>query len=245
MAVQLQVIGCGDAFASGGKANTCFLVKSQKNIFLIDCGASALVELKRLGYSTQNIDFIIISHFHGDHYGGLPFFLLDAFFNEKRQKELQIISPKGGKDRIMESVKAFYTSASQKIESMNIRFVEYESGPVMIDDIKISALPVIHAEPSRPHALKIEVEDKLISYSGDTEWTENLVEISRDADLFICECNNYDQSVPGHIDYLTLIEKSKSFDCKNIALTHLGESMIQNQNKLEMTVLSDGEVIDI
>jgi len=245
MTVQLHVIGSGDAFASGGKANTCFLVKSQKNNFLIDCGASSLVELKRLGYSTRNIDFIIISHFHGDHYGGLPFFLLDKFFNEKRERELPIVSPKGGRDRILDSVKAFYPAACQKIESMDIHFMEYESGPVTIDGIKINSLPVIHAEPSRPHAIKIEVEDKIISYSGDTEWTENLVEISKGADLFICECNNYDQRGPGHMDYLTLIQKFKSFDCKNIALTHLGESMIQNQNEIEMRVLSDGEVIDL
>ncbi|MGH6753925.1 MAG: MBL fold metallo-hydrolase, partial [Bradyrhizobium sp.] len=74
--MQLQFIGCGDALGSGGRANTCFHVTGDSVNFLIDCGASSLPALKRLDVVSDSIDLILITHFHGDHFGGLPFFLL-------------------------------------------------------------------------------------------------------------------------------------------------------------------------
>ena len=46
--MQLRFVGCGDAFGSGGRFNTCFHVSSERVNFLIDCGASSLPALKRL-----------------------------------------------------------------------------------------------------------------------------------------------------------------------------------------------------
>jgi len=78
--VQLQFIGSGDAFGSGGRNNTCFHVVGENVNLLIDCGASSLPALKRAGISREAIDLILITHFHGDHFAGLPFFLPDAQF---------------------------------------------------------------------------------------------------------------------------------------------------------------------
>ena len=97
--VKLKVIGCGDAFGSGGRLNTCFYIDAGSIRFLVDCGASSLPGLKQYGIYADDIDAIVISHFHGDHYGGVPFILLDAAVYG-RTKRLQIISPVGGKRRI-------------------------------------------------------------------------------------------------------------------------------------------------
>jgi ribonuclease BN (tRNA processing enzyme) len=71
--MQLRFVGCGDALGSGGRFNTCFHVTGDSVNFLIDCGASSLPALKRLGIAREAIDLILITHFHGDHFGGLPF----------------------------------------------------------------------------------------------------------------------------------------------------------------------------
>ena len=60
--------------------NTCFHVTGNSVNYLIDCGASALPALKRYAIVRNDIDLILITHFHGDHFPGLPFFLLDAQF---------------------------------------------------------------------------------------------------------------------------------------------------------------------
>ena len=72
--MRLQFIGCGDALGSGGRFNTCFHVTGGDANFLIDCGASSLSALKRFGVARETIDLVLITHFHGDHIGGLKDF---------------------------------------------------------------------------------------------------------------------------------------------------------------------------
>jgi ribonuclease BN (tRNA processing enzyme) len=100
--MHLQFVGCGDAFGSGGRFNTCFhLVGSGVNA-LIDCGASSLVGLNKLAINRNDIDVIFISHFHADHVGGVPFFILEATHVLKRQRPLTIAGPPGLQARYAE-----------------------------------------------------------------------------------------------------------------------------------------------
>jgi len=84
--MQVRFVGCGDALGSGGRFNTCFHITGARINFLIDCGASTLPSLKRLGIARDGIDLILITHFHGDHFGGLPFLLLDAQFTRRTRR---------------------------------------------------------------------------------------------------------------------------------------------------------------
>ena len=97
--MQLRFVGCGDALGSGGRFNTCFHVTGDRVNFLIDCGASSLPALKRLGIARGAIDLVLITHFHGDHFAGLPFLLLDAQFT-RRSRPLVIAGPQGIETRI-------------------------------------------------------------------------------------------------------------------------------------------------
>jgi ribonuclease BN (tRNA processing enzyme) len=81
--LRLQFIGCGDAFGSDGRFNTCFHVTGGRSNFLIDCGASSLIALKKYEIDLNAIQTIFITHFHADHFGGLPFFMLNAQFFSK------------------------------------------------------------------------------------------------------------------------------------------------------------------
>jgi ribonuclease BN (tRNA processing enzyme) len=73
--MRLQFVGCGDALGSGGRYNTCFHLTGDRVNCLIDCGASSLPALKKLGIARDDIDQILITHFHGDHFAGFPFLL--------------------------------------------------------------------------------------------------------------------------------------------------------------------------
>src|SRR5260370_22017026 len=109
--MQLRFVGCGDAFGSGGRLNTCFHVTGERVNFLIDCGASSLPALKRLGIARENIDLILITHFHGDHFAGLPFLLLDAQFS-RRTRPLVLAAPEGIALPLTQVMEALFETSS-------------------------------------------------------------------------------------------------------------------------------------
>ena len=74
---RVHILGCGDAFGSGGRNNSGYLVEAGDRLFLLDCGPTTLLAMKRAGFNPRRLDAIFLSHLHGDHCAGVPFFLLD------------------------------------------------------------------------------------------------------------------------------------------------------------------------
>jgi ribonuclease BN (tRNA processing enzyme) len=98
--VRVQFLGSGDAFGSGGRFQTCIYVQSDATRFLIDCGASSLIAMRRFGVDPSLVDVILLTHLHGDHFGGLPFFILDAQLISKRDPVAGRSRPPGLKARL-------------------------------------------------------------------------------------------------------------------------------------------------
>lgn len=244
--LKITILGCGDAFASGGRFNTCFYLNNEDHHFLVDCGASALISMKKYNVPISDIKFIILSHLHGDHFGGIPFFLLDAHYNQKRNNELSIIGPSGTKKKVNALMDLLYPGTDLNNFSYPVKFIEYEAGRTLfIEPLFITPYPVIHSKQSNPHGLRINFLEKIFAFSGDTEWTESLIDISKDADLFICESNFYNKSGPSHLDYHTIMIHKNRFSCKRLILNHLGEEMLSLKDNLEIECAEDGQVITL
>lgn len=240
--ISLQVIGCGDAFASGGQINTCFYIKSSNVKLLIDCGATTLPALKKYNIRSQHIDLIIITHFHGDHYGGLPYLLLDleAYGQEK---PITIISPPGCRERLKALLELLYPGSSL-LEKLQIHFIDYFSGQTFYThQLSLNAFPVNHTPEAFPHGVRVELEGKIISYSGDSGWTDTLKDLAADADLFICECNFFSKQVKGHLSYDVLNQYLKSLKAKKLLLTHFGEEMLDNLEHVKLDYAREGQII--
>lgn len=243
--VTLEVLGSGDAFASGGNFNTCFYVHAGSTQLLIDCGATSLLALKKKKISTSQIDLIAISHFHGDHFGGLPFFILDAS-TQGREKPLTIISPPGCEEKLKRGVDLFYPGSTDILEKFPIQYISFNAyEKVDSGAVSLQAFPVIHAEKALPHGLRLQIANKVIGFSGDTSWTDELIKIADKADLFICECNFYELDKKGHLNYLTLLANRDKFSCKRLWLTHFGEDMIDKGSDIEMEYAWEGRKIEL
>jgi ribonuclease BN (tRNA processing enzyme) len=244
--MKLQFVGCGDALGSGGRYNTCFHITGERANFLIDCGASSLPALKKLGIARDGIDLILITHFHGDHFGGLPFFLLDAQFT-RRTRPLTIAGPQGIRRKLVELMEALFEHSSKTQQRFALEIVEL--GPQQSREfgaIKVTPYPVVHGESGGPFlAYRIEAEGRTVTYSADTEWTENLIPAARNADLFICEAYYYDRVVKNHLDLKTLEQHLPEIAPRQLVLTHMSEDMLGRLDKLPHTTASDGLAIEI
>jgi ribonuclease BN (tRNA processing enzyme) len=244
--MQLQFIGCGDALGSGGRCNTCFHVTGGRVNFLIDCGASSLPALKRLGIAREAIDLILITHFHGDHFGGLPFLLLDAQFT-RRSRPLVIAGPAGIETRLANLMEALFEHSSKTKPRFDLSVVALEAEQSRtFGELKVTPYPVVHGESGGPFlAYRIEAEGRVIAYSADTEWTDTLIPAARGADLFIAEAYYYDKIVKNHLSLKTLEAHLPEINAKRLVLTHMSEDMLARLGDLPHTAAEDGMAVEL
>jgi ribonuclease BN (tRNA processing enzyme) len=242
--MQLRFVGCGDALGSGGRANSCFHVTGNNANFLIDCGASSLPALKRLEIISDDIDLILITHFHGDHFGGLPFLLLDAQFT-RRTRPLVIAGPEGIETRLARLMEALFEHSSrtkQRFDLSVVALTPEESRS--FGAVTVTPYPVVHGESGGPFlAYRIEAEGRVIAYSADTEWTETLIPAARNADLFIAEAYYYDKIVKNHLSLKTLEAHLPEINAKRLILTHMSDDMLGRLDELPYTAAEDGMVV--
>ena len=244
--MQLRFVGCGDAFGSGGRTNTCFHVTGERVNFLIDCGASSLPALKRQGIAAGDIDLILITHFHGDHFGGLPFLLLDAQFT-RRTRPLVIAGPEGIQTRLTQVMEALFENSSKTKQRFDLRVIALRpEAACSFGEVKVTQFPVVHGESGGPFlGYRIEVEGRIIAYTADTEWTEALIPLGRAADLFIAEVYTFDRPVKNHLSLKALEARLDAIKPKRLILTHMSDDMLEQLDRLPYEAASDGLVIDI
>ncbi|PDT68162.1 MBL fold metallo-hydrolase [Bradyrhizobium sp. C9] len=242
--MQLQFVGCGDAFGSGGRFNTCFHVTGARTNFLIDCGASSLPALKRLEIDRDAIDLILITHFHGDHLAGLPFFLLDAQFT-RRTRPLVIAGPQGIETKLPEVMEVMFEHSSKTKQRFDLSVVTLAPRQRRsFGEVSVTPYPVVHGESGGPFlAYRVEAEGRVVSYSADTEWTDALIPAAQNADLFIAEAYTYDKMVRNHLSLKTLEAHLPAINARRVVLTHMSDDMLSRVDNLPYTAASDGMVV--
>jgi ribonuclease BN (tRNA processing enzyme) len=245
LTVRVTFVGSGDAFAGGGRFQACLLVDGGGEPLLLDCGVTALIALKRLDIDPAGLGWVALSHLHGDHFGGLPWLILDGQF-APRSEALTVLGPPGTEERVRRTFEALYPGAAEAKRPFETHYREFEPRvPQDFGPARITAYPVSHTPGTAPHGLRVEYGGRVIAYSGDTEWTETLPELARGADLFVCECNFFDKRTPGHLDYETLRQHRAELACERIVLTHMSDEMLDHLAEVELEAAADGAVIEL
>jgi len=246
--MRLTVAGSGDAFGSGGRSHTCFFLETGKGALLVDCGASALAGLKARAIDPNRIDGIILSHLHGDHCGGIPFLLLDAQFLARREKPLLIAGPPGTRVRLDALMEAMFPKSTDSKWKFEWRVVEIDVGSECdVLGHAIVTAEVVHYSGAPSTALRLSDGEKVFAYSGDTEWTDLLLPVARDADLFVCECYAFSGRITGHMSWEILRARLPELGAKQVMVTHMNPSVLARLEEIRaagVLVAEDGLVVD-
>jgi ribonuclease BN (tRNA processing enzyme) len=244
--VRVTFLGSGDAFGSGGRHQTCFLVDADGDRFLIDCGASSLVAMRGLGIAPNDIGLILLSHLHGDHFGGLPFFILDAQFVSRRTEPLVIAGPPTTGERLRRAMEVMFPGSADAERAFALEVVELEAErPRRLQGVSVTPFAVRHPSGAPAFALRVEAAGKVLAYSGDTEWTDSLIPAARGSDLFIAEAYFYEKRVPAHLDFLTLSDHLDQLETNRLVITHMSEDMLARADGVDCEAAADGKVIEL
>jgi len=238
---EITFIGTSDAFGAGGRRQSAILLRTSGGAILLDCGPTTNSGLAQLGIDRGDIDAIVISHFHGDHFSGIPLLILAARFEDARQKPLAIAGPPGIEARVRDLAQSMGHPLEDDDCPFAISFQEFtidrelEVGPVTL-----KAFAAHHQAESCPHGLIVRTDSHRIAYSGDTGWFDDLPQHVAGCDLFICECTFPKAGYEFHLDLEALIERRDAFDCGRLILTHLGPEMCELRGRCEIETADDG-----
>ncbi|MCK8784679.1 MBL fold metallo-hydrolase [Roseomonas sp. NAR14] len=242
---RLRVLGCGDAFGSGGHLQACFVLEHAAGAAMLDCGATAAHAAQCRGFDLARIDAILLSHLHGDHFGGLPFLLLH-WHRARRRRTLTIAGPEGTEARVRSLLDLLYPGFRAQITGFPIRFETLRPGTATrIGALDVTCVEVSHPSGAMPLGLRVAVDGRVLAYSGDTRWNEALPGLARGADLLLIECTEVVPGTSWHLDLQTLRAHRAALLARRILLTHLGPDMLAQLPLPDLEVAAEGLVVSL
>jgi ribonuclease BN (tRNA processing enzyme) len=239
--------GSGDAFGSGGRCQACIVVQSGEwPPILLDCGATSLVALKRQGIDPNTIAVVLVSHLHVDHFGGLPLLILDGQFGG-RTAPLTLAGPRGIADRLRDALEVMFPGSSTVQRRFDVNVIELDAGaPAQaIEHVVVQAFAVDHGMVSPCLGLRVSVAGKTVAYTGDTAWTDTIVDLAAETDLLIAESYFWDKPVPYHLRHADLVAHREQLTCKRIILTHMSADVLAHADEADFDFAHDGLVLDV
>jgi ribonuclease BN (tRNA processing enzyme) len=240
--VTVTFAGSGDAFGSGGRSQACLHLwhPALARPVLLDCGATSLSALRRCHLDPGEIGAVFVSHLHGDHFGGLPFLILDGQFSG-RTEPIAVVGPPGTRERLTAAMECFFPGSSKVRRRFEVTVTELEPGQTAdVPGLRAKAWAASHPSGAPALILRLTIDDTILAYTGDTAWTESIIEASKSADLLIAEAYYRDKAVPYHLRHADIIDHSAVLSVRRIVLTHMSADMLEHLDQARYEAAYDG-----
>lgn len=217
--MKIHILGSGTCVPNLRRGSSGYALELPKSKILLDCGNGTTWKLGKVGIDYLGVDHIFITHFHPDHTADLiPFLFATKYpgLNRRREKPLYIWGPEG--------FTGFYASLKTAYDDWiapdKLIVNEVGTEPLIIDDFVLTAGNTFHTDNSL--AYRVESCGKSVVYSGDTGYTESLIELAKGVDLLIIECSLPDElKFENHLTPTEVGRIGSASRAKKIILTHL------------------------
>ncbi len=183
--------------------------------------------MRRFGVDPNGIDMVFLTHLHGDHFGGLPWLILDGQLVSRRTAPLTIVGPPGIRERLPAAMEVLFPGSSTAERAFAVEVREIAAGePATVGGVGVEAFAVEHPSGAPAHALRLAHAGRVLTYTGDTQWVDALIPAGRGADLMIAEGYTVARPVRFHLDWATLNRNLPEIAPRRLMLTHMSPEMI-------------------
>jgi ribonuclease BN (tRNA processing enzyme) len=234
--MQLAVVGTRSGMPEPGEPSSGYVVRTAETVILLDCGPGVAGALPAIA-APADLDAVFLSHLHLDHCHDLlpvakkivaPYVPYPGYPGTQRQTGTPVqvplfVSP-GGKQALLTLQRLFPTvSAPMLDQALELAFdiTEYDARTsAVIGDCAVTAFPVPHAVPA--WGVRVESPSGILAYTGDTGWSEDLVELAKGADLLLCEATRRepDRGPHGHLSATQAGQLARLAGVGELILTH-------------------------
>lgn len=199
-ALSAAVCGSRSPLPSPGRAETCILITAGDDLFVVDIGDGSNDNLRSWNINFRDIEAVLITHLHSDHIADLPGLHQNAWVVGERSSKLKVFGPEGI-DQFTQGIEMAYAHdyvfrnehhgdliAPLQFAGFDTRVIDLNN-PVIFDngELKITAFKVIH-EPIEPAlGFRFEYKGRSIVISGDTSYTQTVIDNSMNADVLFHE----------------------------------------------------------
>lgn len=185
--LDLLFLGTGNAFAAEGSAFNSFLVNGR---YLFDSGPTALQQIRRSKTNPDDVDVILVSHFHADHFFGLPFLFLE-FWRRQRSRDLIIAGPPGIEERAETLFETGFPGMPVRPNGYRRRYIEVSDGvECEVQGLEFTAAEVEHVAALKCFGYRAHVGGRTLMYSGDSKMCRGLLRLAAGAEVLVLDCSN-------------------------------------------------------
>lgn len=217
--MEFFILGSGTCVPTAERGPSGAVLALPRHLLFFDGGSGSLRQMARLGLDFRKIDFLCLSHFHPDHVADLVPFLFATNYTPDfvRTLPLNLIGPPGLR-KFYDQLRGIYGHWINA-QTYPLEFTEIEEGATSFSDLRLEALPLVHSTTSI--GFRISVEGRVLTYSGDTDYCENIVKLGKNSDLLILECSfPQERRKKGHLTPLLAGKIAREASCKKLLLTH-------------------------
>ncbi len=222
----LSFVGTGNAFAPGGLCWNGFLVNGR---YLFEAPPQALMSLRHEGLDPNDLDAVIVSHHHADHFLGLPFLFLYWKY-QGRTRPVKVVGPPETKDVMEQVTERTYPSLFEA--SYEVEWVVAEPGK----DLRLNGLQIQPVAVKHDNKLNMSLgyacalNGKRFGYTGDTAICDGVLDLARHSQVLVSECASRSGNVPIHmnlVDDMPVVRAAMGGD-STLLLTHIDSDVDSN-----------------